>query len=70
MITSNMETNMKDKKRYTAPTLEVFEFEVEQGFAASPVAQYNNEALMEITDRSGEFTKGGEWETNNSGSWF
>jgi len=53
----------KIKKAYVAPLLEVFEYEVERGFAASNVQLpvYNNEEVTEITDKTGQ---------NYHGEWF
>ncbi|MCF0211465.1 MAG: hypothetical protein HUK17_01015 [Bacteroidales bacterium] len=49
------------KKTYLSPELEVFEFEVERGFAVTDSYKvYNIEEINELTDRGGEAYHG-EW---------
>lgn len=58
------ETLIPAKKPYLAPSLEVFEYEVERGFAVSNIViqpAYNNEEVNEITDATGQ---------NYHGEWF
>lgn len=52
------------KAPYVPPTLELFEYAVEHGFANTNLnipRVYNNEEVSEITDRNGE---------NYHGEWF
>lgn len=62
-VMNSYNEGQKNKKAYVAPLLEVFEYEVEQGFAASNVQLpvYNNEEVTEITDKTGQ---------NYHGEWF
>lgn len=63
-VMNSYNEGQKNKKAYVAPLLEVFEYEVEQGFAQSNVRidhVYNTEEITEITDKTGQ---------NYHGEWF
>lgn len=62
---SIMNTNQHKKKPYLPPTIELYEYAVEHGFAdtnpniITPM-MYNNEVITEITDETGQ-NYHGEW---------
>jgi hypothetical protein len=55
------EKNTQGKVPYVAPRLEVFEYTVEQGYAATNLKMRNREEVSEITDSTGQ---------NYHGEWF
>lgn len=65
---NNITMNSNGKKvPYQPPQLELFEYEVEHGFADSPDATTLTETFSEINDASGVGGSGGE---NFHGEWF
>lgn len=66
------------KKQYIKPTVEVFQYLSEEGFAASqPVALHTDYVLIEgdsredlmVSDEVTEYTENNEYTTGEWGSW-
>ena len=55
------EHKTQGKAPYAAPRLEVYEYKVEQGYAATNLQMRNREEVSEITDSVGQ---------NYHGEWF
>lgn len=61
-VTVTMNEGQTKKNAYLPPMLEVFEYEVERGFALSKIQGTTEfETFTELTDREGENVYGGEW---------
>lgn len=66
-VKSSTTATLKDKMPYEKPLLEVFEYEVERGFAASPQNRIaSSETVSELQDN----TIGGGQGENYHGEWF
>lgn len=61
-----MEITHSGKLPYEPPELDIYEYEVERGFAQSPEATAKYETFSEITDAG----VGGQTGENYHGEWF
>lgn len=84
-MNKKIQTNMKEKLKYEAPTLTAVEFRVERGFAGSLIEfnlnqeieqQVMSELLTESEFNAGNFTNQdmtsptGSWVYTQEGTWF